>query len=194
MKNSGITIRDFSMSDADAVSAMIGRTLRISNSRDYPAEEIARLVGVYSAGNIISRAENMLLKVAAVDGAISGCGGISFREESGEGLVSALFVDPEYQGRGIGRSIMEALEAEALLRGCRKIVLDASITALRFYLRLGFAEEGSGEEENCTEKSGKSPEKCVEKSGKSPEKCVEKSGKSPETKHGNGLYRLVKFL
>lgn len=39
-----MTIRRFREGDAEAVAALIARTLRESNSRDYPAERIEQVV------------------------------------------------------------------------------------------------------------------------------------------------------
>jgi ribosomal protein S18 acetylase RimI-like enzyme len=50
-----------------------------------------------------------------------------------------------WRGRGIGRTLMTAAEANARDRGARRIVLDmssANVRALRFYEGLGYVEHG----------------------------------------------------
>jgi len=59
----------------------------------------------------------------------------------------ALFaVEPGYQGRGIGRSLLEWLEATARTAGTFLIHLEVragNVPARRFYLRAGFTESGT---------------------------------------------------
>ena len=51
-----MTIRPFREGDAEAVSALIARTLRESNIRDYPPEYIEREVQALGAAEIRKRA------------------------------------------------------------------------------------------------------------------------------------------
>ena len=51
-----MTIRLFRDEDAEAVSALIARTLRESNIRDYPPEHIEREVQALGAAEIRKRA------------------------------------------------------------------------------------------------------------------------------------------
>jgi ribosomal protein S18 acetylase RimI-like enzyme len=63
----------------------------------------------------------------------------------GEGLyVSTLCVDPEYRKRGIGRALMEAVEAEAAGRGVIGIYLhveSCNEAALGLYERAGYTRQ-----------------------------------------------------
>lgn len=54
------------------------------------------------------------------------------------GEVEAAFVDPLAQGRGIGRMLLDALEAHARAVGIERLFLSASLNALPFYGRAGF--------------------------------------------------------
>jgi ribosomal protein S18 acetylase RimI-like enzyme len=59
--------------------------------------------------------------------------------------VNGLAVDPEQQGRGIGRRLMEEAKADAARRGARKLslrVLAPNATARRLYESCGFTIEG----------------------------------------------------
>ena len=56
-----------------------------------------------------------------------------------------MAVDENARGRGYGSRILEGLEAEALRRGARKIVLNARDNAVEFYRKRGYAIVGDAE-------------------------------------------------
>jgi GNAT superfamily N-acetyltransferase len=54
-------------------------------------------------------------------------------------VVSNLWVDDARRRQGLGRSLLEAVEAEAVRRGCAQIVLSThSFQAPAFYERMGY--------------------------------------------------------
>ena len=55
-----------------------------------------------------------------------------------EGLIEAVYVDPDAARRGIGAALVAALEREARARGARTLALDASLNSVPFYRALGF--------------------------------------------------------
>ena len=64
--------------------------------------------------------------------------------------IGGLGVDPEVQGHGAGRALVEAAVHEARARGARKLtlrVLGCNATARRLYERCGFVVEGVLERE-----------------------------------------------
>jgi GNAT superfamily N-acetyltransferase len=61
------------------------------------------------------------------------------------GKLSAIVVDKTHRGRGVGKALVEALEAEARSRGCCLIFLTTAerrADAHAFYSRLGFEHTG----------------------------------------------------
>ncbi|BDU20067.1 hypothetical protein DYGSA30_15240 [Dyella sp. GSA-30] len=54
------------------------------------------------------------------------------------GKVDAVFVQPEYMGRGVGRTMMAYLEGLAISEGLEDIHLDATLNAAPFYRAMGF--------------------------------------------------------
>lgn len=58
--------------------------------------------------------------------------------------VEDVAVHPEYQGKGIGRMLVERLIQEAKSRNCYKIVLDCSESVKPFYDKLGFKQWATG--------------------------------------------------
>jgi len=56
------------------------------------------------------------------------------------GHVEDVAVRKDYQGVGIGQSIMNHLVEEAKLAGCYKVILDCSSELIGFYERVGFKQ------------------------------------------------------
>ena len=132
-------LRRFEETDAKDVSALIIRTLMISNTKDYSLESMTELAARQQPEHILERAGRTHFYVAVEDGRIVGCGGISpVGEAEDECSLLNIFVLPEFQGRGIGRRIVETLEEDVYARQKSRIGLSASVTGLAFYQRLSY--------------------------------------------------------
>jgi putative acetyltransferase len=59
--------------------------------------------------------------------------------DAARGEVEPVFVEPAQQGRGIGALLLRALEDAARAAGCDYLYLSASLNAVPFYARAGFA-------------------------------------------------------
>jgi ribosomal protein S18 acetylase RimI-like enzyme len=53
-------------------------------------------------------------------------------------MVSSVFVHPDYQGRGVGAKLMDAIETAANAQSGSALTLQSSITAQAFYAKRGF--------------------------------------------------------
>lgn len=132
----------FTPSDAPEVAALVAHTLRESNAADYPPEEIERLV----RGHTPERIREMFREgpgfVAREDGIVTGAARLapSWEKPGEEWWLRTVFVLPERQGYGVGRALVERLEACAGERGGRVLRLGASKTAHEFYRRLGYRD------------------------------------------------------
>ena len=61
--------------------------------------------------------------------------------------VEVLWVSEPLRGKGVGRRLLEAAEAEARSRGCTSIVLSShEFQAPRFYAKLGYRPVGTTED------------------------------------------------
>ncbi len=132
-------VRRFQNSDANEVSALIIKTLRTTNIKDYSEEYIENDVKMFSPEGVIERAAWTHFYVACDGNVIVGCGAIgSYWGKEDESSLFNIFVLPEYQGKGIGRKIIEALESDDLFLRAKRIEIPASITACAFYRKLGY--------------------------------------------------------
>jgi GNAT superfamily N-acetyltransferase len=83
-----------------------------------------------------------LVWVLEDDGTLAGFIFLRPTEEPGEVLLSDLFVDPPYIGRGCGRLLWDHAVSTARTMGFETIVFDADPNALDFYLRMGAVQVG----------------------------------------------------
>ena len=134
-----MTIRRFVEADAQAVSALIIHTMRASNAKDYPADMLEELIQHQRPEDVLARAGWTHFYVAEEGGAIIGCGAIGpYWDKQDESSLFTIFVLPEHQGKGVGRAIVETLEADEYALRAKRIEVPASVTGLPFYRKMGY--------------------------------------------------------
>lgn len=134
-----INIRKFQEEDAKKVSSLIVTTLRTTNIKDYSFEFIENSVKSFQLQNILERNKWMHFYVACDEEKIIGCGAIGpYWGKEDESSLFTVFVLPEYQGKGIGRKIVETLERDEYFLRAKRIEIPASITGTPFYIKMGY--------------------------------------------------------
>lgn len=83
------------------------------------------------------RDESGFFVVAEVAGEVAG---VSMVKE--DGYVALCYVLPEQQGKGLGRGLLEAVEAQARGWGLSELHLESTETALLFYAASGYFRFG----------------------------------------------------
>lgn len=132
-------IRRFQPGDAAETAQMVAKTLRVSNRKDYSEEYLERIVAANSAEIISERAKDGHMYVVCDDSQIVGCGAIAgYWGSTTESILLTIFVLPEYQGKGVGKQIVETLEQDEFFLRAKRIEIAASITAVEFYKKLGY--------------------------------------------------------
>jgi GNAT superfamily N-acetyltransferase len=126
-----IDVRRAAAGDSGAVYEVVLRAVRETNARDYPASVIDRLAASLPE-KVASKLEEQRAYVAIVDGRIVGTGSLDGQ------TVSSVFVHPDYQGRGVGAKLMDAIETAANAQSGSALTLQSSITAQAFYAKRGF--------------------------------------------------------
>ena len=138
-KSESLTVRRIEDSDAKAVSDLIRKTISISNKKDYPEDIMDQLIEIETPEHVLQRAGWTHFYVVLEGEDIIGCGAIGpYWGKEDESSLFTIFVDPDYQGKGIGRLIMETLEKDEYFLRARRIEIPASITGVPFYLKMGY--------------------------------------------------------
>lgn len=134
-------IRMFQPGNEEEISILIRRTLLEVNSVDCPKEEIDFLYRLYTPEKVVKNAEEGHTYVLWEDGRIIGTGTIAQTGER-ECEILAAFLLPEAIGRGLGRVLFRTLESDPLFARADRVWLTSSITALKFYEKIGYTYEG----------------------------------------------------
>lgn len=132
-------IRRFQEIDANEVSDLIAKTLRVTNSKDYSSEYIENDIKILTPEYLIQRSRWTHFYVVCDGNVIIGCGAIGpYWGRQDESSLFTIFVLPEYQGKGIGRRIIETLEDDEFFLRAKRVEIPASITACEFYRKMGY--------------------------------------------------------
>jgi ribosomal protein S18 acetylase RimI-like enzyme len=126
-----LEIRAFVQSDAEPVIALWSRCGLLRPWND-PRKDVARKLQV----------QRELFLVGELDGRLVAA--IMVGYEGHRGWVNYLAVEPERQGRGVGRRMMREAERRLRALGCPKVQLQVRTEneeAIAFYRKLGYTED-----------------------------------------------------
>jgi GNAT superfamily N-acetyltransferase len=133
-----ITVREAQRRDAAAVAALLGE-LDYPSTRSQATERIERIAADPSTW----------LAVAEFEGEVAGLAALHVQnlvERDHPGCeLAAMVVGERFRRRGVGILLMEAIEEEALSRGCVNLVLNTAhrrADAHAFYEALGYEHTG----------------------------------------------------
>ena len=127
-------IRDYRPGDLAAVAALFGRSVREINSRDYSSTQVAAWAPESPDLAAWSRRlANGQVFICERDGEMAG-----FARVDASGHLDLLYVHPEFQRRGVARTLCERVVSWASSRGIRKLGAEVSITARPFFEHEGF--------------------------------------------------------
>lgn len=128
--------RNFKESDAEEVSSLIRRSIMNRNNKGYKLSELYSICNYYSADNLRSGINEKHTVVCVDKGKIIGTMTLKADE------VKTLFIDPKYQGNGLGTKLMDLLEKEAKDKALSKIWGVAALSAVDFYKARGYVVVG----------------------------------------------------
>lgn len=131
-----IVIRDIKVEDYSKVSQLIQKTHRISFGKIYPKILVENLCKKYEPSKLAQKAKEIDYWIAEDKdlGKILGIIGLKDNE------LRTFFVDPNFQGKGVGKSLYDHLEQVVRNKGIRKITLVGSPLGQPVYKKLGFVK------------------------------------------------------
>lgn len=129
-----VRIRNYQPNDNKALWEIYFHTVRNINVRDYSQEQVE----AWAPSNFDSELWQKCLHriqpfVAEFDGRVVG-----YTDLQPNGLIDHFFCHHEYQGKGVGRALMEHVFQIGSVRGVSRYFSEVSITARPFYENFGF--------------------------------------------------------
>ena len=134
------SIREAEYGDAPAISALIRKCLRQTLAAHYSQAHIDQQYEVWSEAHIrrlMQWPERCMLVATRNEIVGTAC---LFKDS-----VRKLFVDPNFEGKGIGRCLMGRIEQVAIGRGLAMLTVQSSVNAAGFYRKLGYRFVGEKE-------------------------------------------------
>lgn len=129
----------FKDEDATEIKQLIHRAMLETNIQDYSLESLLEDMKAIDEAMLIDRASFTNFYVFRADERIVGTGAVGpYWDSLTESSFFTIFVLPDYQGKGIGRVIMETLESDDYYLRANRIEIPASITAVSFYKKFGY--------------------------------------------------------
>lgn len=105
-----------------------------TNSLSYPADVIDEWLSQITAKSVQNQLNNFDWYVVR-DGVVV-VGFCQYSLEDGE--LYQIQIDPDYQGRGYGKSLYDFVENDFKKHGKTKITLNSTLNAVPFYEKMGF--------------------------------------------------------
>lgn len=125
-----IEIRLAEPSDGPQIGQLIYDTVHTVNLKDYSQEQVK----TWAPDPVIfSTYDPSYAYVAELNHEILG-----FANLTSTGYLNRLYVHKDFQGKGIARRLLQAVEAKAHELGLSEITTESSITAKPFFLAQGF--------------------------------------------------------
>ena len=103
----------------------------------YSAVELAQWTDALRPDGYAALFASRAFFVAEADGRVLGFAVLDLRES----LINATYVSPKAVRRGVGRSLVEAMESAAKKAGVSRLQLNSTLNAAPFYERLGYVRK-----------------------------------------------------
>jgi putative acetyltransferase len=130
-----LKIRLFEPQDAESIAQLFHDTVREVNLRDYSSSQVqAWAPDDLHFRNWAEVCAQRFTFVADDNGTIAG-----FGELEANGHIDCFYCHKNYQRRGVGSQIYQAIEAKAIELQLSRLFVEASITAKPFFQQMGFA-------------------------------------------------------
>lgn len=133
-----VIVRRYEEKDLDALYEMIKLAfLTPALDKVYEEQVKAFWLSEYTKEKIMDSANRAHFYVAELNGEIVGSGGVGLDDD--KAYIFGVFINPFIQGKGIGTKIIGALEQDEICQQYKKVYLTASLSAGKFYQKLGYS-------------------------------------------------------
>lgn len=123
-----VAFRPMQAEDAPAIAALHRRAILATGTGIYTeAQLLSWAAGINPERYLRAQAEGETFEIATVDGVVAG-----FCSHVGNGVIG-LYVDPAWQGHGLGGHLLDHAEAAIAARGFAVVVIKGAATARSFY-------------------------------------------------------------
>lgn len=126
-------IRKATKEDAGKISNLKRKTFERVNSRDYPKKFVKEWIKKQTPKHILEHINNS--KVFCFVEGDKLLGVVRLYDNN---VIGSLYVKWNSSGKGYGRKLMDFIETYAKRQGIKKVVLYSTITARKFYEKLGY--------------------------------------------------------
>jgi putative acetyltransferase len=130
---STLTVRPYVAADCDATIDLFLRAIREVASKDYSQAQVDAWAHVDDPGGWARRRSSRPTWIAERNRVPVG-----FSDLEPDGHLDMLFVHPDFQGIGAAGLLLATVEAEAAVKGLRRVFTEASLTARPFFECKGF--------------------------------------------------------
>lgn len=140
MPEDGFTYRTANEADVDALVPLINRAFEVE-LQFFTTERI-------DLAETLEHLKKGMFLIAEVHDRLAGCNYVELRGDAG--YFGLLSVDPDHQGRGLGRTLIEQAEEFCRKAGCSLMqirVLNHRTELPPFYEKLGYTSAGTEEVE-----------------------------------------------
>ncbi len=138
-----INIRCYQTTDARALRQLFFNTVRLVNTKDYSQDQVeAWAPSDYDKQVWAQHMQTLKPFIAEIDEKIVG-----YADLQSDGLIDHFFCHHQYQGCGIGKSLMQHILQQAHEKSMTTLYSHVSITAKPFFERFGFTVEKKQEVE-----------------------------------------------
>ena len=131
-----IKIRKFRKGDERKLSYLSRKCTVLINSKDMTKKQTEVLYKHFTPGQFVKDAKRFNIYVAEFSGKVVGTATLDITLD--DNWVRAVFVNPSYHGKSIGKELMKRVENDAKKMGFRSLFLNSSPFAVNFYIKLGY--------------------------------------------------------
>jgi GNAT superfamily N-acetyltransferase len=136
-----LSVRTARFEDVAAILRLVEEAIETGCRNHYdPVQRRAVFLG-YAANMFV----DVLGPFETVTGELGGALAAVAQLDVGRGGLRALFVGGAFQGQGIGRALLDHVEARARAAGCRQLGGAMSLNAVPFYTRAGYRQSDDPE-------------------------------------------------